>query len=864
MNLFKKLTLSFLISASSIHFASAISKNNDEVQRAPARPAVKSLLQYDQEKDANAFLKPTPQFVDGYLNAIDQFLKAESKVKNNPKLEQGAFACCVYNLNEWLTNLSADTQVKRINSLFPRLREICLSSPDTSCNAAFSLLDLEEKEGVSAPFRQTYLKNYASYLMKLPLKELSESNLKKYYVFLNAYANTPGNKTESETVGISILQVTSKLLNAPQIEGILLNTYLGNFISFIYSFDSPSLHQKTMGTFLDFLKNKPKNLWTNLTWTHDYDSFNWRFIKIGMGGYFLSHKFPTDRQSKAEFSKFWTEFKTSGASKHIENNLPLLTEILTLTNGMPELGIKETIVDRDDLNKATNALLNNKKQLDDLNHFHERVSSAKARAKNGKITKKDKEDLLPITLFIDCLSSLLASPNKTQKQKAYELLLEWAQYLHSDDLKWMESAFPTMKDILDDIVEEIGVGFSEDSIELQTFAELAAKLGSESSEVYKIVHKRRSEKVTLQLPKSKDLQLSTVLFKYSEDLADLKDVTHNDWLALVTRFEKLGAKGPSTDKLLSAAKESYFANMFKMATNQTSLMLKHNIAYLKTIPDTQKEPDGTSKFYVKMSGLLFSVLNCPAGKDGGVTLFYRENVLGQKINGQNLKGDLAKRAVKDNLQDLFKRYLYELMSKDGPVLYKLCDAETQAEIHEPPHQEGFVRNIISPVFGLIKESGRCKFDPYANNVEESLRKLTRQQMLNAFSPYLTPDKYVNYIHAYIADGKKLGVQLGSSHEVLAKKWQDQYPALTLVPLNKIGDLVQELKNGRIDGVLIGESEARKIASLTIGAKAVPLEIQGEAFVIAFPKGSPLVHQTNDALKTMQVDVNKIEQKWIIK
>jgi ABC-type amino acid transport substrate-binding protein len=113
-------------------------------------------------------------------------------------------------------------------------------------------------------------------------------------------------------------------------------------------------------------------------------------------------------------------------------------------------------------------------------------------------------------------------------------------------------------------------------------------------------------------------------------------------------------------------------------------------------------------------------------------------------------------------------------------------------------------------------------------------------------------------------GQELGVQLGTSHEAMAKKWRSIDANIQLVSLNKTGDLIQELKNGRIDAVLIGLSEAKKIAASTIGIKAVPLEVQGEAFVIAFPKGSPLVKPTNEALGTMSDDIKNLEQKWMNK
>jgi len=108
----------------------------------------------------------------------------------------------------------------------------------------------------------------------------------------------------------------------------------------------------------------------------------------------------------------------------------------------------------------------------------------------------------------------------------------------------------------------------------------------------------------------------------------------------------------------------------------------------------------------------------------------------------------------------------------------------------------------------------------------------------------------------------LGVQLGSSHEVLAKKWEVTLPGLSLVSLNKGGELVQELKNGRIQAVLTEETTAHKIAASTPGLKVVSLDIPGEELAIAFPKGSPWVVPTNQALKSMKEDIEKIADKWV--
>jgi arginine/lysine/histidine transporter system substrate-binding protein len=110
--------------------------------------------------------------------------------------------------------------------------------------------------------------------------------------------------------------------------------------------------------------------------------------------------------------------------------------------------------------------------------------------------------------------------------------------------------------------------------------------------------------------------------------------------------------------------------------------------------------------------------------------------------------------------------------------------------------------------------------------------------------------------------KKVGVQLGSSYEPWVHKLAESMPGLSIVSLNKIGDLIQELKSGRLQAVVIGDTIAHKIAASTSGLKVIPLHTQGESLSIAFPKGSPLVAPTNEALKKMKGDIAKMQAKWM--
>ena len=111
-------------------------------------------------------------------------------------------------------------------------------------------------------------------------------------------------------------------------------------------------------------------------------------------------------------------------------------------------------------------------------------------------------------------------------------------------------------------------------------------------------------------------------------------------------------------------------------------------------------------------------------------------------------------------------------------------------------------------------------------------------------------------------GKVLGVQTGSTHETVAYGWVKELPQLSIVSLNKGGELVQELKNQRIDAILTEEETARRIVSATPGIKAVPLESVGEQLVIVFPKGSPWVAPVNEQLKTMDKDIQAIAAQWL--
>jgi arginine/lysine/histidine transporter system substrate-binding protein len=94
--------------------------------------------------------------------------------------------------------------------------------------------------------------------------------------------------------------------------------------------------------------------------------------------------------------------------------------------------------------------------------------------------------------------------------------------------------------------------------------------------------------------------------------------------------------------------------------------------------------------------------------------------------------------------------------------------------------------------------------------------------------------------------KKVGVQLGSIQEGIAKDMK----GITIQPLNRINEIVQEIKAGRIDAAIIEDTVAKGYvaANPDLEFNVLPVESGGSA--IAFPKGSPLPPSFNPVLQEM--------------
>ncbi|MFQ4138793.1 transporter substrate-binding domain-containing protein [Nodosilinea sp. PGN35] len=114
------------------------------------------------------------------------------------------------------------------------------------------------------------------------------------------------------------------------------------------------------------------------------------------------------------------------------------------------------------------------------------------------------------------------------------------------------------------------------------------------------------------------------------------------------------------------------------------------------------------------------------------------------------------------------------------------------------------------------------------------------------------------------DGKTVGVQLGSIQEELANDLVAEIPGIQLSPLNRINEIIQELRSGRIDAAIIEDTVAEGFLANNPDLEAVEIEEEGAAgSAIAFPKDSELVPEFNRVLAEMESSglMEELIVKW---
>ncbi|MEH2068783.1 MAG: ABC transporter permease subunit [Nostoc sp.] len=113
-------------------------------------------------------------------------------------------------------------------------------------------------------------------------------------------------------------------------------------------------------------------------------------------------------------------------------------------------------------------------------------------------------------------------------------------------------------------------------------------------------------------------------------------------------------------------------------------------------------------------------------------------------------------------------------------------------------------------------------------------------------------------------GKKVGVQLGTIQEQNAKKIAQKVTGIQIKQLNKVPEVVQEIKSGRIDAAIVEDTVAKGFAQANpdLEFNIIPSE-EASGSAIAFPKNSAFVEPFNKVLQQMKENgrLNQLVNKW---
>lgn len=143
----------------------------------------------------------------------------------------------------------------------------------------------------------------------------------------------------------------------------------------------------------------------------------------------------------------------------------------------------------------------------------------------------------------------------------------------------------------------------------------------------------------------------------------------------------------------------------------------------------------------------------------------------------------------------------------------------------------------------------------------------RQKNLDFTTPYYFEGLAVLYKtnqlihHVAQLEGKKIGVQLGSTMEIWLRK---HFPAGEITVLNSNNQAVEALIAGHVDIVLMDGAQASIYSQKHPGLSSNVIIKADAGYGIALKKGSPLTVQMNQALKKLEAqgEIEKLKSKWL--
>ncbi len=172
--------------------------------------------------------------------------------------------------------------------------------------------------------------------------------------------------------------------------------------------------------------------------------------------------------------------------------------------------------------------------------------------------------------------------------------------------------------------------------------------------------------------------------------------------------------------------------------------------------------------------------------------------------------------------------------------------------------------IVVPFDGIISGLNNRKYDAVISAFTITPE---REKMIDFSQPYYQASQSIavrldqQKINS-LEDlkGKRIGVQLGTTGELLAKKIE----GAEIISFDNIGAAFIDLENGKLDAIVNDKPTSQRIIALKGNAKIVGPDLSSENYGIAVRKGEErLLEAINNALTSLQLSgkLEDLNKKW---
>ncbi|HVP37531.1 MAG TPA: basic amino acid ABC transporter substrate-binding protein [Terriglobales bacterium] len=172
--------------------------------------------------------------------------------------------------------------------------------------------------------------------------------------------------------------------------------------------------------------------------------------------------------------------------------------------------------------------------------------------------------------------------------------------------------------------------------------------------------------------------------------------------------------------------------------------------------------------------------------------------------------------------------------------------------------------VVVPFDGIVSGLNSEKYDAIISSFTITPE---REQVIDFSKPYYHASQSISVkldrqdINSLTdLKGKKIGVQLGTTGELLAKKVE----GAEVVSFDNIGAAFIDLENGKLDAIINDKPTSQRIIAFRGGAKIVGSDLSSENYGIAVRKGEKrLLDAINSALTDLELSgkLEDLNNKW---